>query len=189
MKRGPLLTALREATATEHRAVEALMPPAWDTIDRQTYARHLATLAGFHVPLEDRLYATHDWAALGLPEAGARRRAELLDNDLRALGVDPDGVRRCRDLPDVALEARALGTLYVLEGSALGGQILARQVRQALGDGAPSAFFDAGGADVSARWRSFCGFAESRAARGSDAIAPAVDAAVETFRALRRWLG
>jgi heme oxygenase len=48
--------------------------------------------------------------------------------------------------------AAALGALYVLEGSTLGGRVLAGRARAVLGDDVPVAFLTTGGADVPARW-------------------------------------
>jgi len=183
--RGPLLRALRAATATHHREVERLLP-AFGALSPADYAAHLAALAGVHLPLEQRLFA-HDWAGLGLPDAAERPRAPLLEADLRALGIDPSAIPRCRALPYLGTLHRALGALYVLEGSRLGGQILARQVAQAAGD-VPTRFLVGAAARTGPRWSSFCRFAESRAALHPSTIPHATDAAVETFAALATWL-
>lgn len=187
MKRGPLLRALRDATAGHHREVERLLP-AFDALPRAGYAAHLAALAGFHLPLEQRLFAAHDWVGLGLPDAASRPRAALLEADLRALGVDPAALPRCAALPDVSGLPRALGAMYVLEGSRLGGQVLARQVARTAGD-IPTRFLVGAAADTGARWASFCRFAETRSAAIPSAIGQAAEAAVETFAALAVWLG
>lgn len=180
--RGPLLRALRAATAFHHREVERLLP-AFGALSPADYAAHLAALAGVHLPLEQRLFA-HDWAGLGLPDAAERPRAPLLEADLRALGIDPSAIPRCRALPYLGTLPRALGALYVLEGSRLGGQILARQVA----GGVPTRFLVGAAARTGSRWSSFCRFAESRAARNPSTIPHSTDAAVETFAALATWL-
>ncbi len=132
VRRGPLLRALRDATSARHREVERLLP-AFDALTPAGYAAHLAALAGFHLPLEDRLFAAHDWVALGLPDAASRPRAALLEADLRGLGLDPSALPRCATLPDLTALPRALGAMYVLEGSRLGGQVLARQLAHIAG--------------------------------------------------------
>jgi heme oxygenase (biliverdin-IX-beta and delta-forming) len=181
MRRGPLLRALRDATSALHCDVERMLPP-FDSLSEAGYAAHLAALAGFHLPLEQRLFAAHDWSALGLPDAAERPRGPLLEADLRRLGIDPCALPRCRLVPDVTALPRALGAMYVLEGSRLGGQVLARQVARAAGH-VPTRFLAGAGARTGARWASFCRFAEERAAAPC-AIEQAAAAAVDCFAAL-----
>lgn len=186
-RRGPLLRALRDATSARHQEVERLLPASWSTLGREGYAAYLSQVAGFHVPLEGRLFAAHDWDALGLSDGSARPRAPLLCADLAALGIDPATLPYATTLPDVQDVARALGVLYVLEGSTLGGQVLARQVSSGAA-GLPTSFLDGAGAATGARWASFCRFAEGLAARDPAVASRAVAAADETFATLAAWL-
>jgi len=186
-KRGPLLQALRDATGVRHREVETLLPPVWSALGRAGYATYLSRLAGFQLPLEERLFAAHDWAALGLPDAATRPRGALLRADLAALGVDAGSLPRATALPDVQDFGRALGVLYVLEGSTLGGQVLAREVARGAA-GAPTSFLNGAGDDTATRWTSFGRFAEAQATRAPRLEAQAVAAATETFAALAAWL-
>ena len=186
-RRGPLLQALRDATTAQHRAVEALLPASWSALGREGYRAYLARLAGFHLPVETSVFAAHDWDALGLPQAAARPRASLLRADLAALGVDAGSLPYLTALPALQAPGRALGALYVLEGSTLGGQVLARDVARGAA-GVPTAFLQGAGDATGPRWSSFCRFAEELAA-GAPSIAPqAVAAAQQTFAALAAWL-
>lgn len=186
-KRGPLLQALRDATSAQHRQVETLLPPSWSTLGREGYVAYLRRVAGFHLPVEARLFAAHDWNALGLSEAAARTRAPLLRADLAALGADVGTLPCAAELPDVQELGRALGALYVLEGSTLGGQVLARQVSRGAA-GVPTSFLNGAGDATGARWTSFCRFAEALAAREPQIMFQAPAAARETFAALAAWL-
>jgi len=186
-RRGPLLQALRDATSVQHRDVETLLPASWSTLGRDGYAAYLGRMAGFHLPVEARLFEAHDWAALGLHDATERRRAPLLRAELAALGVDPAALPYAFDVPDVADVARALGVLYVLEGSTLGGQVLAREVTRGA-TGVPTAFLGGAGDATGARWTSFCRFAEALAAGDPRVMARAPVAAGEAFAALAAWL-
>lgn len=186
--RGPLLRALAAATADQHRRVESLLPTSWRDLSRAAYAEYLAVLAGFHLVLEDRIFQAHDWAARGLPDTSGRRRAPLLRNDLRTLNVDLPSVPGCEGLPDVSTFGRALGALYVLEGSALGGQILARELEQGSA-GVPTTFVRGAGDATGERWTQFCQFAERQAVAHPDILAEAPLAARETFVSLAAWFG
>jgi heme oxygenase len=113
---------LREGTRDHHARAEASLPLMDEALSRDRYARALARLLGFYAPLDRRLDAL-DWEAIGL-DWTARRKAPLLADDLRRLGVPMAEIARlpeCDDLPTVDSAARALGCLYVLEGATLGG--------------------------------------------------------------------
>lgn len=76
----------------------------------------------------------------------------------------------------------AWGVQYVLEGSRLGGKLLAKR----LPAGAPSRYL-APAADMSARWQAFCAALDAEAMRGGARWMDEVtDSAKETFRAFRR---
>lgn len=120
--------ALRHATQDTHRLVEAvplMQALGQGLIDRDGYAtvlrRHHALLAGF----EDRM---GDWLST-LVGSGwhYRRRVPALRADLRMLAQAPDA-----PLPPPAGsdEAARWGMLYVIEGSQLGGRVIARSLRR-----------------------------------------------------------
>src|SRR6185503_21311529 len=92
-------------------------------------------------------------------------------------------------LPEIAATAELAGRLYVLEGAALGGQVLARTLarRWQLTPGTGAAFFFGDGpAATKRRWALVLDWLERGGRAGADADA-AVAAASATFRALERW--
>jgi heme oxygenase len=80
-----------------------------------------------------------------------------------------------------------MGTLYVLEGATLGGQIIQRQLHCSLGldAGSGAAFFVGYGARTRQMWMQFSAHLER--APGLD-IDAATHAAVQTFETMERWL-
>jgi heme oxygenase len=74
-----------------------------------------------------------------LPGSGSSREAHLLSADLESLGAVPE--KSAVRLPELENIGQALGCLYAVEGSSLGGRVLAPAFRAVLGDG-PTAFFD-----------------------------------------------
>jgi heme oxygenase (biliverdin-IX-beta and delta-forming) len=185
--RGPLLSALKSATEASHRGVEALLPGDLSRTSRSDYTAYLTRMAGFQLPLEALVHDGHDWAAFGLPDAASRRRAPLLLADLAELGVELGDIRLASRLPAVADFARALGALYVLEGSTLGGQFLVKQLARNV-ERLPASFFSGAGANTGALWSTFCGFAEEKVGLVDDGIALACEGALQTFDALAGWL-
>lgn len=159
---------------------------------RLAYLQLLQRLLGLHDPVEERL-AQHD----GGPWMAWRRiaalppRAERLRQDLRDLGLAPQGLQalpRADDLlPGLADPAAALGCAWVVEGSALGGRLLARRLDSILAGGPGGRFFaqDTAGPE---RWRALVAAVE---ACGADPARRAVmtSTASATFAAFETWLG
>jgi heme oxygenase len=120
-------TALRAATAVDHAAVDAAFG-AFDLSDHDGYVAFLTAHARALPAVEAAL------AAAG--ETGFRPRARLIAQDLAALGAKlPDML----PLAPPANPAARAGMLYVIEGSRLGGGLLARQVPAGL----PAAYLSA----------------------------------------------
>lgn len=132
---------LRVATRAAHDQVDSLLS-GFDLGQRKDYAVFLRIQATAFLPVE-----------LALDEAGARslvadwpdrRRSALLKADLDALQIaSPPALAP----PNFAGSDAILGGLYVLEGSRLGGTMLARSV----GDGLPRRFL--GAAPLRGGWK------------------------------------
>ena len=164
----PLLVQLREATRELHASLDSSV--GGDIArSRESYARFLAASRVAVRAVERGIEAR-----LG-PDFAASREA-LLDADLSALGVAPDAVS-LEELP-IRDEAAAFGAAYVIEGSALGGLVLADRVRSALGPDAPTAYLShrGPGSGTGSRWKWFQAQLAAFSAR-SDAAAHARAAA------------
>ena len=179
----PLLARLRAETRPHHDALEQNefnQALAAGTPSEAATARFLAKMYGFLVPYEEALLAHA--AALGpaweLPE---RRRAHLILDDLRAA---PGQLPLCPAMPPLATVPQLLGAMYVVEGSTLGGQVLARQLAQAGSD--LRRYFIGYGERTGPRWKAFC---QLLAQAGTDATeADIVQSAIHTFQHLAAWL-
>ncbi|MGY1688645.1 biliverdin-producing heme oxygenase [Geodermatophilus sp. SYSU D01105] len=188
--RADVLTTLRSATAAEHEQVEntlALMDPA---LSRDRLVDVLARLHAFWTAAEAGLDA---WAGREPADAetvgwARRRRAALFAADLQALGAAP-GPAAVPDLPDVADTDQALGRLYVLEGSTLGGTFISRHLAAlpGLAPGVQVRAFSPYGAETGAMWHAYRRVTRDRVAAGGDA-GRVVDAARATFTALAEWV-
>lgn len=77
----------------------------------------------------------------------------------------------------------------MLDGSALGGRIVARRARQALGEDVPVAFLaSAGRVDLGADWRALQAALDAFGANDAPARHAAVAAARDAFDTLGAWL-
>ena len=178
----PLRDVLRLATSKSHERLhqhEGLSAVAAGTIDLSAYTALLCRLYGFHHSFE--------LATQALPE-----RTRWLEIDLETLGVDSAmllELPRCIVFPAIASPNYLLGASYVVEGSALGGRGLARQLDGLLGTGTISSrrFFSGHGTETGAVWRAF--LARLSAASTATATRAAIVAgAVETFTIFEQWL-
>lgn len=189
----PPTSALRERlkaeTRAQHDAAERATRIADRTSDVRDYVPLVARLFGFYEAAEARLAAAHGGALAGL-RLEPRRRAPLLRRDLHALGLsaaDIEALPRCADLPDTSSPPAALGYLYVVEGSSLGGTLIARQLAARLGlrPETGAAFFSIYGDQVGARWHEFLTALTAAPVEAADAV---VAAARDTFARFTRWV-
>lgn len=182
-----VLTAVRESTGALHRRLEQRLPFFSNGFDHDAYQRLLMAYYGFHAPLEQAL-ASH-LAALDQPR---RMKTPALQQDLLALGLSRaqvDALPRCQDLPAIHDDASALGVMYVIEGSTLGGQVLKRAMAERLeiDEGNGGAFLDVYGQATGPLWRAFLHYLDA-AVPASAAQHAVVKAAVDTFSSFERWL-
>jgi heme oxygenase len=183
-----VLRLLRTGTAAEHDAVERSLDLLDPGLDRSRLVDVLGRLHGFWLAAEDGLDA---WAAAHPRDAEAltwsrRRRADLYAADLDALGAPPAHPSR-PVLPRVAGTDEALGRMYVLEGSTMGGTFIDRHLASVPGlAGVRLRAFSPYGTETGAMWHAFRRATRARVAGAGDAAA-VVGSARETFRALAAW--
>ena len=180
-----LLARLRAETRPCHDAVEANpfnRALAAGTVTAADTARFLAAMYGVVRPYEARLRAQS--AAFGPAwELPRRYRADLILADLPRLGY-PATPPDCPALPPLATRAQLLGAMYVLEGSTLGGQVIARQLAKA--GIAAHAYFAGRGDQTGPLWRAFC--QQLEAAGDDEDSAEIVRSAITVFQTLATWL-
>lgn len=171
--RDQLRAATREVHERLHRH-EGFKAAADGTITRFDYRALLGRLYGFHVAFE-RAALLDGW------------RGEGLRQDLSALGAtaaEIGALPLCPELPDLRASERRAGALYVVEGSALGGRVIAQALRPMFG-AAALRFFEAGGRPGA--WRA-CLEEMDRLAGDLAASRRMIEAAQETFDAFDAWL-
>jgi heme oxygenase len=162
------MVELKAATAAHHERLERRVDIQVHLRSRAAYRALLERFYGFHRPVE----------AVLAPFAGPfTPRHPALAADITALGGDPARVPLAPLLPAVHSVQDALGVLYVLEGSALGGAVIGRMVERDLG--LRSAFFARRG--IAPRWRAFGEYVERHAP-----VPP--QAAITTFERMEDWI-
>ena len=184
---GDVLRLLRAGTAAEHDDVERSLGLLDPGLDRPRLVEVLGRLHGFWIAAEAGLDA---WAGshreVAEPFAWPRRRrAQLYAADLRTLGAQPDASAPA--LPPVTGTDEALGRMYVLEGSTLGGALIDRHLAGLPTlDGVRLRAFSPYGHETGAMWHAFRQATRAHVAAAGNA-ATVVSSARDTFVALARW--
>jgi heme oxygenase len=183
--RGAVLLHLRSATREAHQALEGLSGLLDPQLDLVGYTEVLRRLHGFWIGWQPQMASLLD-DALVRP----RRRLHLLAADLTTLGLSDDDLRALPRCPGTAIAGRAeaLGSLYVLEGSTLGGRLIGRNLQRCLGTACRQAdtYFNGYGAQTGPMWRQFLDELDLVSPTDTDATARGATA---TFARLGWWLG
>jgi heme oxygenase (biliverdin-IX-beta and delta-forming) len=179
------LQQLRRETLPDHNAVEQTVPLMGEELDVDTYVSCLVKLHGI-------IAAWEEWAAPNAPAwiqplLAARRRGQLLMLDLTWFGVDTSGEARPK-LPEMRDTASLLGAMYVMEGSTLGGQLIARHVELVLGltAGQGNAYFCGHNERTGQLWKEFCDALRTKVPDGETAAV--IAAAKAMFGLFGAWM-
>ncbi len=177
-----LLTTLKQKTEIHHQRIQAnldLMNPDFEVAD---YRILLRRFFGYYAPWESAMMTF-------APELliGRSKLAGLMD-DLHYLGEAESEAKPklCNLLPLLNTRPTALGSMYVLEGATLGGQILRRHFAEKFGlNERGCTFFSGYGDRTGAMWKQFGDMLNTIPIEESEM---AVDSAVATFNSMNMWL-
>ena len=182
-----LLSFLRDETRNDHRALERSLDLLRFLLEPARFLRIMSRFYGFHAVWEDRIGQHPTVAAIGR----SRLRLGLLRQDLQALGLIEREIAvlpHCVKAADlVGTMAEAIGSLYVIEGSTLGGQIISRALTSQtwLPPGGLS-YFDPYGGRAGIMWRLFRDWCDAQAS-GLE-WNQVTQGARATFTVLQDWL-
>lgn len=174
---------LKDSTHASHQALEKKMVSIIKKIKtRQDYVNFLKLMYGYYSALERRVqdHVTE-------MEIGKRRKASRLLDDISYFEATstPD---LCNELPPISSHAEALGAMYVMEGSTMGGKIIARMIEGQAGIDGPSgfSFFNGYGEETGTMWEEFKTFLN----RPFDEIEKLnlILTANRTFRTFYNWI-
>ena len=176
---------VKNATEENHKETEHLLLPRLSAIKNAVeYASILAMFYGYFSPVEDRIqqYITPSYMA----DIKQRRTAGNILTDLSAIGMPADSIPLCTSLPAIGSTAQAFGALYVLEGSTLGGKMIAKMLKKNSSFPIPEralTFFEGYGSETGTKWKTFLEVLNQQ--QETDEI---VATANETFFQLKGWM-
>lgn len=183
-----IIERLRNETSVAHQSLEKLLIPRIKSIT--TPAQYLSLLQmfyGFYAPLEAAIDGHMEDHIL--PDYNERRKAGAILNDIYAITDNTDSVATLsEDLPQMENTGNAIGALYVLEGSTLGGQVIRKMLEKnlQLPGGKGLEFFNGYGEATPQRWKHFINCMNSYASTSGagDAI---IQGANDTFIKIKSW--
>jgi heme oxygenase len=172
-----------------HFLLSGLTQPAYPL---ENYRRVLIAYFYLYQGLELRINAFLDKRA-GEFDYTARVKLPWLVSDLNYLdiAVPPPELPLLASLnfPEISNVDQLLGVLYTIEGSTLGGQVIARSLSKNFGlsAGQGASFFNGYGEQTSSMWQAFLGYV-SAASEQKAQYAEVEQAAVQTFRLFKQVL-
>ena len=177
---------LKEATKQNHQQLEKTLVGKLKAIrSANEYAALLKLFYGYFGGLEQKINRVID--AEFLPDHTERRKTKAIADDLLSLQSDIPEKAAGDALPVIENQLQALGALYVVEGSTLGGKIISKMMQQQLNLGDKGISFFAGyGNRTEQMWDVFKLTLNKHAetpARQAEVIA----AANETFLKFGEW--
>jgi heme oxygenase len=117
----------------------------------------------------------------------ARGRRQMLEDDLAWFGVVEYESGRAL-MPVFPGDGGFLGAMYVMEGSTLGGQLIARHLKRVLGleEGRGDTYFRGHGDRTGLMWKEFCQILRTRVA--DEETDGTIEAAKEMFQVFGTWM-
>ncbi|MCY7422357.1 MAG: biliverdin-producing heme oxygenase [Chitinophagaceae bacterium] len=184
------LQRLRSRTANQHSLLEQntasknLLSPQVTAAD---YATYLSLLYGFVKGFENIIFPLLQHSITDIEE---RRKTHLLIADLNMLGIDEAGIAVIPDQFFAEVyhsNATALGGMYVLEGSVLGGAVVYKHLKTTLGIEAiagKAKYFTVYGPGTGTRWKNFL---QAFCLASSGMEEEVIKSASQTFSILHHW--
>lgn len=175
---------LKATTAQVHEQLEKKMDIMSQLENMETYKNLLVRFYQYYVVMEEKLGQFS--ADLPLEE---RKKLHLLKADLSQLGFSENDLAKlspASSVPHLDSLSMAVGSLYVLEGSTLGGQVISKHLRNKLGvrPETGGSFFWAYGEKTMEMWLRFKSFLNSYQGDQPKVL----ESARLTFLSLEKWL-
>jgi heme oxygenase (biliverdin-IX-beta and delta-forming) len=187
-----IIQKLKKETSYLHNKLESnrlLNKLTKSDISKEEYSKIILKFSSFFTPLEIKIFSFIEIFDI-IPDIKQRRKSSLLSNDIQAL---KNGLSNLEDvqkpkLPEIISWEHAVGCFYVMEGSALGGRVIYKNINKNLNlsnvNGA--SFFYGYGEDTGLMWKKFVDY-YSHLDVDSKGEGKMIKAAQETFEYLDYW--
>lgn len=179
---------LKQFTRPNHRQLEKRLVTQLRSISTtEEYVKLLQLFYTYFGGLEDKInqYIGSDL----LSDYSQRRKTESIACDIKKLGGTIHEKAKDRELPTIENHLQAVGALYVIEGSTLGGKIISQMIAKQLNieNTTSMSFFNGYGDNTELMWASFRESLNSQFKNQSE-IGVIIGAADETFFKFNLWI-
>jgi heme oxygenase len=178
---------LKQTSQVYHTRLEGSLNFMKPDMTLEEYKAILSRLWGLYAPMERQIGAIEQINALvGFED---RRKQQWLEQDLRALGVDPDSLPEYEGFAAISTTPQALGCMYVLEGSTLGGQFIAKHIKTQLGldESNGCTFFNGYAQQTGPMWKAFSQALNDYPLADGQDKEQLLETAIATFIAFETW--
>ena len=180
---------LKHRTEENHMALEAMLLPHLHALQTpEDYSQLLKAFYGYFKPVEALIL--HHLNKKILPDIEHRRKADFILKDLTSLKTHIANLPLATALPAIGNLYQALGALYVLEGSTLGGRGITKMLMKNVGlqlQADQLQFFNGYGTATGSMWTSFIQMLNQLKITGAEKETM-IGAANETFLFFKNWL-
>lgn len=180
----PRLASLRTATTTQHKELDGIIQLMGDSVQKSYYSKILELFYGFIKSFEGGLFSHPEWKSI-LPQIENRKKLEKLKADLHQLGIAAESLPVNSNPPPTSNFSEALGVMYVLEGSTLGGQMMTQHLSKKFPELAHN-YMRGYGSDTGKMWQQFLSALE-KADLTKAQEQEMEKAARATFTSLKNW--
>jgi heme oxygenase len=179
-----ILARLKRETRSQHESTEGDVDLMRPDFTKENYRDLLVKFYSFYKPFEDKVSQAIAENRIEFNHS-ERLNTPKLEKDLKSLGMSDEeisNIETTEEIPQLDSKERIFGSLYVIEGSTLGGQVISRHLKQNLGidETNGTAFFSGYGKETGPMWKAF-GEAITNFADKSDNHDEIIAGARETF--------
>lgn len=177
---------IKENTKINHQSLEKKLVARMRSIQNETdYAKFLGIFYSYFGGLELTINRHLDLSHL--PDYGRRRKTSTLEDDLNMLGLQLPTLASESALPEIENHYQALGALYVIEGSTLGGEFIGKILRRQMNltGSFGMSFFDGYGDQTASMWQVFQEFLDQPVYLQKHEMI--TQSANQTFIGFERW--
>lgn len=186
----PVAELLKQETKVNHQQLEKLLVKQMRIITRkEDYVKLLQLFYSYFGALEDKINQFILSHKIEEEHSFQRRKTKSIADDIVASGGTVN--EKCADeyLPEIKNDLQAFGALYVIEGSTLGGRVIAKMMQRQMDMNAIEGFtfFHGYGDETESRWAAFKELLNDQVNSNADKE-DVVSAADETFAKFHSWI-
>lgn len=151
------LERLRAKTSVAHTNLEQLpvsVSIVNPNVTNEEYVHYLNLMHDVVKQAEEEIFPA---LTAFVPDINDRNKTSLLENDLKTLGFSKTQLHKPFENTASMTPAFAMGVLYVVEGSSLGGRVILKNIHTALGhtEEKGATYFAGYGNQTGSKWKSF----------------------------------